>query len=754
VIAKPDEFEAEALRVERRDGGIAIVWIDVPGEEVNLLKRGFDQELNRVLDALEAAPGLAAVVLASAKPDSFIAGADVHVIRELESAEEASRLARAAQQMVERLASFAHPIVAAIHGTCLGGGLEMALACHERVASDHEKTELGQPEVRLGLVPAAGGTVRLPRLIGLEHALDLILSGKKIRAKQAKTLGLVDDVVHPSIVLDVALERAKRLATSADKHAPGLAERTRNAIGSAANPERLKELLLEDNPAGRKLLFGIARKKVLARTHGKMPAPLRALEVIKQGVDDGVDAGLRAEAKAFGELAVSSEAKNLIDLFLANNDLKNEPGADAEPRDVRKVGVLGAGLMGGGIAFVTAADADVPVRMKDVDHGKIRRGLSAIRDALSERVEKRAMTKQESERALHMVRPTTDYSGFGRVDVVIEAVAEKLDLKRKVVREVEERAKPEMIFASNTSSIPISEIAEASKRPEQVIGMHYFSPVQKVPLLEVVVGERTAPWVVATCVALGKRQGKTVIVVNDGTGFYTTRILGPYMAEAGRLLTEGVAVERIDHALVEFGFPVGPIRLLDEVGIDVAHEIGGMLRAAYGERMVAPGVLERMVAEDRLGKKKGRGFYRYEKQEDGTFERENEKVDESVYELLGVKPESQSDEQEIARRCVLAMVNEAVRCYENGVLRSARDGDVGAVFGLGFPPFLGGPFRYVDQQRAETLVSQLEEYSGRFGDRFAPPDLLRRLAAEEIRFHSEAAPRPGDTARPVEHVSI
>jgi 3-hydroxyacyl-CoA dehydrogenase/enoyl-CoA hydratase/3-hydroxybutyryl-CoA epimerase len=749
VIAKPDEFDA--LRVERRDGGIAIVWIDVPGEEVNLLKRGFDQELNRVLDELEDAPGLAAVVLASAKPDSFIAGADVHVIRELESAEEASRLADAAQQMVDRLASFAHPIVAAIHGACLGGGLEMALACRERVASDHEKTEIGQPEVKLGLIPAAGGTVRLPRLVGLEHALDLILSGKKIRAQQAKTLGLVDEVVHPSIVVDVALERAKRLAASTDK--PGLAKRTRNAIGSAANPERLKELMLEDNPAGRKLLFGIARKRVLARTHGKMPAPLRALEVIKQGVEDGVDAGLRAEAKAFGELAVSPEAKNLIDLFLANNSLKKEPGADAEPHDVRKIGVLGAGLMGGGIAFVTAAEADLPVRMKDVDHGKIRHGLSAIRDALSERVEKRAMTKQQSERALHMVRPTTDYSGFGRVDVVIEAVAEKLDLKRKVVREVEERSKPEMIFASNTSSIPISEIAEASKQPEQVIGMHYFSPVEKVPLLEVVVGERTAAWVVATCVALGKRQGKTVIVVNDGTGFYTTRILGPYIAEAGRLITEGVAIEQIDHALVEFGFPVGPIRLLDEVGIDVAHEIGGILRAAYGERMVAPGVLERMVAEDRLGKKKGRGFYRYKKLEDGTFDREDEEVDESVYELLGVKPESQSDEQEIARRCVLALVNEAVRCYEDGVLRSARDGDVGAVFGLGFPAFLGGPFRYVDQERADKVVSRLEEYRGRFGDRFAPPDLLRRLAEGEIRFHSEAAPPPGESARPVAHVS-
>lgn len=736
--------DARVLRIERRDD-VAVVWIDVPGEEVNLLKPGFEAEFERVLGELEGTADLEAIILASAKPKNFIAGADVKALEEVESAEEASRLARTAQAVMNRLESFPRPIVAAIHGACLGGGLEVALACRGRVVSDHEETRLGQPEVRLGLLPAAGGTVRLPRLIGLEHALELILTGKQVRPREAKALGLVDEVVHPAILLAVAMARARRLAES---RKPGPLQRAKDALESAVDVEKLKALLLEDNLAGRKLLFSQARKKVLGRTHGRMPAPLRALEVVERGIEGGPEAGLRAEAEAFGELAVSPEARNLMALFLARSELKKEPGADAAPREVRKVGVLGAGLMGGGIALITAAEADLPVRMKDVDYEKIRRGLRATREALAARVEAKELREQEADRLLHMIRPTTDYTGFGRANVVIEAVVEDLELKRRVLREVEAHTGPKTIFASNTSTIPIRQIAAASERPEQVIGMHYFSPADKVPLLEVVVGERTAPRVIATCVALGKRQGKTVILVNDGTGFYTTRIAGPYLAEAARLLMEGVPIERIDRALVEFGFPVGPIRLLDEVGIDVARKIAEILRHAYGERMVTVGVLERMIEDKRYGKKNGRGFYRYEERGDGTFGRKDDEVDESVYELLRIKPEAELDPEKAALRCTLAMVNEAVRCYEAGILRSARDGDVGAVFGLGFPPFLGGPFRYIDQRRPGEFAALLDDYRTRFGDRFEPPPLLRMLAERGIGFHTDAAPPPGGGPQP------
>jgi 3-hydroxyacyl-CoA dehydrogenase/enoyl-CoA hydratase/3-hydroxybutyryl-CoA epimerase len=371
---KVQPHEGGAVRIERRDQGLAIVWIDVPGEEVNLLKRGFDHELEEVLVELEADSPVEGVVLASAKHDSFIAGADVRLLLQVPDAAEATRLSRAAQRLTSRLDLFRRPIVAAIHGGCLGGGLEIALACRERVASDHEKTLLGQPEVKLGLLPAAGGTVRLPRLIGLEGALDLILTGKTVSAKEARSLGLVDDVVHPSILIDVALERARALAAGATKS--GITERAREAIGSAVDAKRLRALLVEDNPAGRRVLFGQARKKVLSRTHGRMPAPLRALEVIERGVQDGSEAGLRAEADAFGELATSAEARSLIELVLARNELKDEPGADAEAREVWKVAVLGAGFMGAGIAFISAVEAKVPVRLKDVDHAKIRRGCN------------------------------------------------------------------------------------------------------------------------------------------------------------------------------------------------------------------------------------------------------------------------------------------------------------------------------------------------------------------------------------------
>lgn len=732
--------KGRALRIERRDR-IAIVWIDVPGEQVNLLKPGFEADFESVFAELESTADLEAVILASAKPKSFIAGADVKALRDVQDARKASELARAAQTVMNRLESFPRPIVAAINGACLGGGLEAALACRERVASDDEKTQLGQPEVKLGLIPAAGGTVRLVRLIGIEQALELILTGKQIRPREAAKLGLVDEVVHPAILVDVAMERARRLA---DATQPGPLQRAKGALKNA----NLKELLLEDNPAGRKLLFSQARKKVLARTHGKMPAPLRALEVIERGLHEGPEAGLRAEAEAFGELAVSSEARNLMDLFLVRSELKKETGADAEPREVRKVAVLGAGLMGGGIALITAAEADLPVRMKDVDHEKIRNGLRSLRAVLKEHAKKKELSEQKADRILHMIQPTTDYSGFGRIDVVIEAVLEDLELKHKVLKEVEAHTGADAIFASNTSTIPIGQLAEASERPEQVIGMHYFSPAHKMPLLEIVVGPRTAPWVISTCVALGKRQGKTVILVNDGTGFYTTRIIGPYLAEAVRLLTEGVAIERIDRSLVEFGFPVGPMLLVDEVGIDVAQKIGEILSQAYGERMGSTGALERLVQEKRLGKKNGRGFYRYEAQEGGSFERKDEEVDDSVYELLDIKPEAEPDREEIALRCVLAMVNEAVRCYEDGILRSARDGDVGAVFGLGFPPFLGGPFRFIDDRGVESVVALFSDYRNRFGERFEPAALLSTLAERHIGFHSEAAPPPGAEPRP------
>ena len=720
----------EALRVERRDEGTAIIWFDVPGESVNTLRGGFEDAFERVLAELDKDKELQAVVLASGKKD-FIAGADVNMLDELETAGEAARLSRTSQMVMDWIDSFRLPIVAAIQGVCYGGGLEVALACAGRVAANDDSTRFGQLEVKLGLIPGAGGTQRLPQLIGLEPALNLILTGKRVAAGEARAMGLVDEVVHPAIVLDAAVERARHLAEEQGRgRRPG--DRNRD----------LKALLLEDNPVGRRVLFRQARERTMARTHGKMPAPLKAIDVVRTGVEEGMKAGLAAESEAFGELVVSREAQALMHLFFAREALKKETGVGegVAPRDVEKVAVLGAGLMGSGIAYVTAGQASRPVRLKDVNHAALRSGLRNIYDNLTEQVAKGRMNEREQERAMARVRPTTDYSGFGQADVVVEAVFEDLDLKHNVLQEVEEHTGDDLIFASNTSALPIHKIAEASSHPEQVAGMHYFSPVPKVPLLEVVVSEQTATWVTATCVQLGKEQGKTVIVVNDGVGFYTSRILGPYLNEAAHLLASGRPVESIDKALEQAGFPVGPFKLLDEVGIDVAHKIAHVLSDAFGDRMRAPDALDAIIEDERKGRKNGRGFYRYERK-GKAYERKG--VDPGVYEVLGVDPQKAVSNDEIADRCILAMVNEAARCYGDGVLRSARDGDVGAVFGLGFPAFLGGPFHYVDHRGANAIVEQLEGYQEAFGVRFEPAPVLKELAANGAGFYDDGAARPG-----------
>lgn len=740
----------ETFRIERRDDA-AILWIDVPGKDVNTLHTDFAPALHSALDALEADGTLTSVVIASAKEDSFVVGADIEMLGEVRTSEAGSGLARTGQQVMDRLASFRLPMVAAIHGPCLGGGMEMALACCGRVASTAAVTRLGQPEVRLGVIPGAGGTQRLPRLIGLEAALDLILSGRQVPAEEAVSLGLVDEAVHPAILLEVALQRARQLVERHKEGEEGIVGQLRHMLSNALHADHWRSLLLEDNPAGRKLLFQQAKQRILAKTHGNLPAPLVALEVIRQGVEEDMEAGLAAEAERFGELAVSAEARSLMALFVARQVLKKESGLDrglttedAEPRSVRTVGVLGAGLMGSGIAEVTAAEAGLAVRLKDQDHEPLRLGLHTIARSLDRRVEKRKMSASERENVLARIQPTVDYSGFERADVVIEAVLEDLEVKQKVLREVEEHGPAEVIFASNTSALPIAEIAAASRHPERVIGMHYFSPVPRIPLLEVVVSAQTAPWVTATCVELGKRQGKTVIVVNDGAGFYTSRILAPYVNEAVHLLIEGVPIDVIDRALVEGGFPMGPFELLDEVGIDVVGKVAAFLHHAFGVRMApAPG-LHTLAQDERLGKKNGRGFYRYEEKEDG-YHRRNGEVDKSIYELLDVEVRQDSDvnAEEVARRPFLQMVNEAARCYGDGILRSARDGDVGAVFGLGFPPFLGGPLCYVDRQGPSRILAHLNEEYEHFGARYTPAPVLAELARRDAGFHHPAAPAPG-----------
>ncbi|NRQ41977.1 fatty acid oxidation complex subunit alpha FadJ [Rheinheimera sp. YQF-2] len=708
-------MSSKTFNLQVRDDQVGVITMDIAGESMNVLKAAFADEIAALLAEINANTALKGLVFISGKPDSFIAGADISMLDGCKTADEAAAIGRMGQQMFDRLEQLAIPLVAAIHGPCLGGGLELAMACHARVASSDNKTVLGLPEVQLGLLPGSGGTQRLPRLVGLQKALDMILTGKQLRAAQAKKAGLVDEVVPQSILLEAAVKRA--LKGKPQREAAKL-----NMVGK----------VLERTGFGRNVLFSQARKQTLKKTQGNYPAPLKILDVIKAGVDNGIRAGLEAEAKAFGELCMTKESAALRSLFFATTQMKKETGAgDTKPNKVRKAAVLGGGLMGGGIANVTATKAGIPVRIKDINAQGISNALKYSYSLLEKKFKRRFISKADMQKQLLLITGTTDYSGFHDADIVVEAVFEDLALKQQMVADIEQHCNENTVFASNTSSLPIGQIAAKAARPQNVIGLHYFSPVDKMPLVEVIAHETTSAQTIATTVAFARKQGKTPIVVKDGAGFYVNRILALYMNEAANILLEGEPVEKIDKALVKFGFPVGPVTLLDEVGIDVGAKISPILANELGERFVAPAAFDKLLADGRKGKKTEKGFYRYGK----NVKKGQKVVDDSVYAVLGVTPAPRLNRDEISSRCMVQMLNEAARCLEEGIIASARDGDIGAIFGIGFPPFLGGPFRYIDQLGAAELVAQLRNLQSRFGERFEPAALLVSMAEQQQKFY-------------------
>ncbi len=729
-----------SLKVEVTDG-VAVITFDMPNEPVNKLNRAMKDEFTALFDRIERDASVKAAVLMSGKPDVWIAGADIEEFLEFKTAANAERLSRDGQTMLESLEKMRVPIVAAIQGACLGAGLETALACRYRIAADDSKTVLGLPEVQLGLIPGAGGTQRLPRLVGVSSALDMILTGKNVRGKKALQIGLVNELVHPSILRRIAIQRAREL--SEGKRMPPKID------------GGLKSLLLDGNPAGRMVVLRQAREQTLAKTKGKYPAPMAAIEAVAAGYSGGKGKGYREEARLFGEMAMTEASKQLIFLFFATTALKKDTGTQSpisgDIKKIKKLGVLGAGFMGSGIASIAVQQGSL-VRLKDADHARVGKGFAAVRSELSDRLKKRQITPLQMGDYMSLLGGTIDYSGFGNVDLVIEAVFEDPSVKHQVIRELEEVVKADTIIASNTSTIPIAKIAEASSKPWRVLGMHFFSPVHKMPLLEVITTPRTLPEVTASAVAYGKKLGKTVIVVNDGPGFYVNRILFPYLNEAGLLLDHGVAIEDLDKALVHFGFPVGPVTLMDEVGLDVGAKAGKIMAEAFPGRLDPAKSFQAVVAAGRHGRKSKKGFYLYDDAgKKGA-------ADPDVYKLylasgtpISSKPTDEKPpgtpppvaESEIVQRTTLAMLNEAARALGEGIIRSARDGDVGAVFGIGFPPYRGGPFRYMDSLGIAAVVEQLDELNQRFPGRFEAADILRDLARINGRFY------PDDDSAPV-----
>ncbi|UJX24615.1 fatty acid oxidation complex subunit alpha FadJ [Pseudoalteromonas sp. CF6-2] len=689
------------------DDGVAVVTIDVPGEKMNTLRSSFAEDLKTLLKDAQA-QAVKGMVFISGKSDNFIAGADIKMLDSATSREDALALSEMCQEAFFDMKKLPFPTVSAIHGAALGGGLEFALACDYRVCSDSDITKLGLPEVQLGLLPGGGGTQRLPKLVGLQKALEWMLTGKQVRAKQAKKTGLVNDCVPHSVLLDVAKEFALK----------GKAKATKPKL------DRLSQLL-ESNPFGRNIIFKKAQENVLKKTGGHYPAPLAIIKAVRASVELDQLKAYKTEAEGFATLVMSDESKALRGIFFATTEMKKEWRNDDAPA-IAKAAVLGGGLMGAGIAHVSAVKAGVPVRIKDVAEKGISNAMNYSYKILDKKQKRRILSKAELQQTMNRITGTTDYSGFKHIDIVIEAVFEDLALKQGMVADVERECQDNTIFASNTSSLPIAQIAADAARPENVIGLHYFSPVEKMPLVEIIPHAGTSEETIARVVNFARKQGKTPIVVKDMAGFYVNRILAPYVNEAANLLLAGEPIEKIDQALVEFGFPVGPLALLDEVGIDIGSKIAPILEKELGERFKAPDAFNRLIDSKRLGRKTGRGFYLYDKKD--------KKVDESVYELLGVTPSPRLNKSEIAKRCVAQMLNEAVRCLDDGIIASPRDGDIGAIFGIGFPPFLGGPFSYMDKLGAAQVTSEMATFAN-YNPIFTPCDTLKAMAEKGCRFY-------------------
>ena len=696
-----------------KNNGLAIVTMDMPDSPQNVLNDNIGEEFETLFDNIEHDDSLTALIFKSGKAGCFVAGADISMLQGIETAEQAKASSQLLHSLFQRIADLKITTVAAIDGVCLGGGLELALVFDYRIATSAKTTIIGVPEVQLGVLPGGGGTTRLPRMLALPDALDMILTGKQLKAKRAKSIGLIDKVVLPEMLMQTATEYATK-----------------------SKPKRkqpFKNKLMRFAPV-RSFIISQARSQTIKLTKGKFPAPLKILDVVNKSVGKSLPKALEIEAEGFAELLMTPESKQLVNIFFAITELKKDTGVDSDeqPRPVENVGVLGAGLMGAGIAYVSIDKAKSAVHLKDISVEGLAKGIAYVGKIYDKKLARNRLSTIDRQTKMARLTGSIDYRGFKNSDVVIEAVFESLDLKQRMVADIEAlNSTKETVFATNTSAIPIDDIAKNAKYPERIVGMHYFSPVEKMPLLEVINGTKTADWATATAVELGKKQGKTVIVVNDGPGFYTTRVLVPFIMEAVRLVLEGVAIKEVDNALQDFGMPVGPIKLMDEVGIDVGAHIVTTLNNAFGDRIPLIDGVEKVLNDGRKGKKNGKGFYDYSEASKGKS------VDKSIYAVMGIENPGRTElsRQEIVDRILLTMLNEAAFCLGEGVLRSARDGDIGAVFGLGFPPFLGGPFRYMDSLGADVVVQKLKALRAIHGERFTPAPALLELAESGKGFH-------------------
>jgi 3-hydroxyacyl-CoA dehydrogenase/enoyl-CoA hydratase/3-hydroxybutyryl-CoA epimerase len=691
-----------------------MIWIGLGLNEkksMTTLTRDSLEELTSIMNevtAIDKKKGAKGLFFFSHKPSVFLAGMDITVINDLKSESDALRNLEVAHQLFNSIDDLKMPTASLVDGVCLGGGLELSLCCKKIFVSDNPKTALGLPEVMLGVLPGFGGTYRLPKKVGLPAALDMILTGKQIKGKNAYKMGLADAMLPA--------ERMKELAPQ--------------YLGRPKKKKSLKEEIEKaamDNFLTRKIIFQKAREQVMKNTKGFYPAPLKILEVLETGSGKNRSDYLAMEAQAFAELSQSVQSKNLQHIFFLTDNSKKLDNKDQLP-SVKRGAVIGAGVMGGGIAWLFAHNNQAPL-MKDITPAALELGLKQASANFAGALKKRRMSEDDFNRKMRSIEPTLTLEGMKSADLVVEAVVENMDLKKKVFAELENYVRPDAILTSNTSSLSVQEMSKALKNPARFAGLHFFNPVNKMPLVEIITHDKVDPLTVQTLVKWVLDVKKTPIVVKDGPGFLVNRILAPYLNEAAFLLEEGVSVEALDEAALNFGMPMGPCRLMDEIGLDVCVKVGKIMSEGLGERANPSSLSTKLYEAKLLGKKNNKGFYLYD--EKGKSTGKNPEISK----LLPSKKKTM-DEMMIQMRLFLPMVNEAAYILADKICDKAATIDIGMIYGTGFPPFKGGLLRWADQEGLEQIMERLNNFGKEVSaERYRVAPMLSLMVNDKRKFY-------------------
>ncbi|MEK9656943.1 MAG: 3-hydroxyacyl-CoA dehydrogenase NAD-binding domain-containing protein [bacterium] len=690
---------------------IAILDINLKEEKVNKLNAETLENLDQLLSEVEKDNKIKKLVIRSSKKNIFIAGADIKEIQELKTENETREKLKKANRILTKLEKIKVPTIAAIQGACLGGGLELALACDYRVASDHPKTQLGCPEVNLGIIPGFGGTQRLPEIIGLKEALKMIISGKSINIKKARKIKLIDKMINETFFEEHLMEFVKNIPTKKRK-------------------KKRKKKIEDRNPIVQNLIINLTRRNINKKTNGQYPAPIAALDVIQKSINLSFERGLKIETNAFIKLSNNQISKNLINLFFTQEKINKLYRDHPQHDKTLNSYVIGSGLMGSGIAW-TLSYKGINTTIKDIEWANVSKGLNSIYNIYKSIKKRKRWKERDIQQFMYNINGDINYNGIEKNDIIIEAVFEDILLKKKLLKEVEQKNR-NGIIATNTSSLSITEIGNSLQNPERLIGLHFFSPVNRMPLVEVIAGQKTSKETLEKTIQLTRRLNKTPIIVKDCPGFLINRILIPYVNEAILCLEDGAEIEEIDTLMEHFGMPLGPLRLADEVGIDIGYKVAKVLEKGYGKRMKVADSFEKIIKNrDLRGKKSKQGFY--------IYKNKKKKINKKIYNYVRDKKKVTkytNIHKDCLDRLVLSMINESMKCLDEKVVETVEALDYAMILGTGYPPFRGGPCRFIDQEGVSQIIRKLEYLAKTYGERFKPSKKLIELEEKKEKLYN------------------